>query len=281
MVFNLLVNWQGFVELFTERAQLHLGGHIQANRVIRSASVFQGDLTVITRYLRWMAETNGLPSFFLLVAGFFYCLFRFPEKFCVVFIPIVSYYIFFLRIFEGFHLRYALPVFLLLTWYAGKFASDFIDAKNIPKAFPITIIGLILTHSLVYGFSVNIMLARDPRYTAEEWMERNIPAEAVILAVHPDYSLPRFPRGRDVRYQTLWHGRGDRRQANSIDFNPDYIVVSMDLPVRLKRQAEIEAFFKEQGYQEMASFKSETPFWGAEIQDLFAINQRIVIFRRS
>lgn len=276
MVFNVPFNWQGFAE----HVQFHLGKSMRANRVIReAASVFQGDLTLIGRYLLYIVEANGLPSFLLLVGGFLYCLFKFPGKSWMFLVLIGIYYIFFLRIRGGPHLRYVLPLYLLLTWQAGKFASDLMDLKKIGRALSIILVSLVLVHSLVYGFSVDLLLARDPRYTAEEWMERNIPREATILAVDPDYSLPRFPQGRDVRYRTLWSDSG--RETNIMDLNPDYIVIGMSLPRRLERKSTIEAFFSERGYQPVASFKSEIPFGGAEIVDLHAVNQHIVVFRRS
>ena len=110
-------------------------------------------------------------------------------------------------------------------------------------------------------------------------MEQNIPRGAIILAVNPQYSLPRFPQGRDIRHGTLWSDSG--RETTIIDSNPDYIVIGMSLPRRLERKSKIEAFFSERGYEPVASFKAETPLGGADIVDLHAVNQHIVIFRRS
>ena len=58
-----------------------------------SASVLQGDLTLMGRYLLYLLQANGLPAFLLLLVGFFYCLVKVPEKFWPFIIPIVTYYV--------------------------------------------------------------------------------------------------------------------------------------------------------------------------------------------
>src|SRR3970282_1060428 len=149
----------------------------------------QGDLTLIGKYLVYFVQSNGLPSFLLSAGGFLYCLVRFPEKSWPFLIPIVTYYLFFLRATGADHLRYALPVYLILTWQAGKLAADLIDQKRIPGFLSTAAIVLILAPSLMYGFSLDLLLSRDSRYAAEEWIEKNLPAHAGIVALRPDYSL--------------------------------------------------------------------------------------------
>jgi hypothetical protein len=43
-------------------------------------------------------------------------------------------------------------------------------------------VGLVLTHSLVHGFSLDALLMRDSRYTAEAWMAQNLPKGAIVAA---------------------------------------------------------------------------------------------------
>lgn len=272
VVFNLLFNWQGF----TEHVEFHMARSLKTGRVIReSTSVLQGDFTVITRYLICLLQSNGIPAFLLLVGGFFYCLFKFPGRSWTLLIPMVTYYIFFLRFHGAYHLRYILPVYLLLSWQAGKLAADLLTCRKIPKLISTTGIFLILAHSLVYGFSLDLLLTRDSRYSAEKWMQENIPQGAVVAAHGPSYGLPRFPAGMEVR--RIQSEKGISGDLGSLDAG--YLVLDMSLPGRLKQRSKIYQLLHEMGYLPMASFKSETPIFGA---DLFhAVNPEIVIFENT
>jgi len=272
VVFNLPFNWQGF----TEHVQFHLGSSVKTSRVIReSASVLQGDVTLMTKYVICILQSNGIPAFLLLVAGFFYCLFKLPGRSWTLLIPMLTYYVFFLRSHGGYHLRYILPVYLFLSWQAGKLAADLLACRKIPKLISTTAILLILVHSLAYGFSLDLLLTRDSRYSAEKWMEKNIPQGAVVAAHDPGYGLPRFPPGMQVR-----RIRPDRRINSDVDsLGADYLVLDMSLPERLKQRSKIYQLLHEMGYLPVASFKSKTPIFGA---DLFhAVNPEIIIFEKT
>jgi len=272
LVFNLPFNLQGLAA----HVQFHLGRSVEGGQVIReSASVVHGDLRLITKYLIYFIQANGLPSFLLLIGGFFYCLLRFPKSWILV-IPIVTYYIFFLRIYVADHLRYMLPAYLILTWQAGKFAADLLECRKIPKLISTTAISLILAHSLVYGFSLDLLLIRDSRYSAEKWMKENIPSGTVVAAVGPDYGLPRFLAGMQVRRIRPTRGEINIPLLDSAE--SAYLILNMSLPRRAPQRSAIYQMLQEKDFHPVGSFKSPTPIFGA---DLFhAVNPEIVIFQQ-
>jgi hypothetical protein len=185
----------------------------------------------------------------------------------------LTYYIFFLRIYSADHLRYILPVYLLLTWHAGKFAADLVDYAKIPKSISSAAIILILVHSLVYGFSLDLLLTRDSRYSAEKWMAENIPQGSVVMAHGAGNSLPRFPAGLEVK--RMKSGGGINADMGSL--GADYLVLNLSLSKRLTR-SEIYQFLYDRGFSPVAAFKSPIPIFGAELFN--AVNPEIVIFRR-
>jgi hypothetical protein len=193
----------------------------------------------------------------------------------------VTYYLFFLRIHSTVHVRYLLPVYLLLTWPAGKLAADLLDAKRVLKWLSTAILVLIFSHTLVYGFSVNWLLMHDSRYTAETWMARHIPSKAVVAAVGPAYGLSRFPVGLQVHHLRVksLEQKGRRRLKQQLQaLRPDYVMLNVSHPGRVKRKAHLYQWLRNQGYDAVTSFQSATPFWGA---DLFhAVNPELVIFVR-
>lgn len=289
IIFNPVFNWEGIL--------YHVGRHtstsIKGNWVIGGAeNALQGHLQLLGQYLTFIFQSNGLPAFLLLAGGFFYCLARYAKKSWILIIPMVTYWLFFLQNHGTHHIRYILPVYLLLTWQAGKLGADLHDSKYMPRVLSTTLLFFVLGHSLVRGFSVDVLYTRDPRYTAEKWMEKNIPQGALILGVAPDYSLPRFPEGRQVVRRRLWDWNGNQI-ADITDINADYAVVGMSLPRRVQpskwkkwgknhiKDPKVEKFLRDRGYEEIVSFKSEVPFFGTEIADLHAINPRVVIWKKD
>jgi hypothetical protein len=86
-------------------------------------------------------------------------------------------------------------VYLLFTWQAGKFVADLLASKRMPRFLAMAAIGFVLTRSLVYGFSLDVLLIRDSRYTAEAWMAQNLPKGTTVAVYGSAYSQPRFPKG--------------------------------------------------------------------------------------
>lgn len=209
LVFNLPLNWQGFVD----HVRLHQAkGSVAGSLIIHdSDSILQGELTLITKYLFHLLQINGLPAFLLLLGGFLYCLVKFPAHFCTLMIPIMTYYILFLRLYPVAGLRYLLPVYLLLTWHTGKFVVDLLDYKKLPKLVSTTALLFVLGYSLAYGFSLDLLLLRDSRYYAEQWIKKNIPSGASVVAYGPSYSLPRFPSDMHLNRIDLSRGISDPR----------------------------------------------------------------------
>jgi hypothetical protein len=172
-----------------------------------------------------------------------------------------------------------LPVYLLLTWCSGKLASDALRSTWIPRIIVLMMLGGILFHSMLYGFTVNMMYSRDPRYAAETWMAENIKPGMTIIGIEPGYSLPRFPKEVTVVWRALWDFHGTQ-VGDIIDVKADYVVLGMSIPRRREMKERIGIFFTERGYEEFVVFKSELPFFGREIPNMHIINPCIVVLRR-
>jgi 4-amino-4-deoxy-L-arabinose transferase-like glycosyltransferase len=284
VIFNPVLNWEGF----TAHIARHLGRSVGGSWVVQTSSgALRGHLDLIGRYLDYIRQSNGLPTFVLLAAGFVYCLVRYPKKSLIVALPILTYYLLYLQKFGTHHLRYILPVYILCTWQAGKLASDLVDTKAVPRLVPRLALAVILAHSLLYGFTVDFLYARDPRYAAEQWIGDNIPAGAKILALEPGYSLPRLPTGLEVTQRNLWDFNG-RQVADISDVQADYVIAGMSYPRRAQKKkwkvpwikdVDVNAFLAERGYRAVASFHTPLPPWGADVPDIHVINPRVVIWK--
>jgi 4-amino-4-deoxy-L-arabinose transferase-like glycosyltransferase len=284
VIFNPILNWEGF----TAHLARHAGRSIGGSWVVQTASgSLRGHVVLAGQYLDYIRQSNGLPAFVLLVTGFLYCLVRYPKPSLIITLPIVTYYLLYLRTFGTHHLRYVLPVYLLCTWQAGKLASDLTGVRAIPRPVSQVVVGLILGSALLYGFTVDFLYVRDPRYAAEQWIADHVPPAARVLALEPVYSLPRLPTTIAVTYRNLWDFNGNRI-ADITDVPADYIVVGMSIPRRSGTEKwkvdwvktiDVDGFLTERGYRPVASFKTPLPPWGAEVPDIHVINPRVVIWK--
>jgi 4-amino-4-deoxy-L-arabinose transferase-like glycosyltransferase len=276
LIFNPITNWEGFM--------FHIDRHslrsVRGSWVIRDApSKIQGHIELIYHYMVYIFQSNGPLVFVLLMGGIIYCLIKNPWQSSIIFVPIVSYYIFFLRIHGTHHLRYMLPIYIPLLWFAGKLSSDLFSVRSRFKVLWIILITLILLHSLFYGASVNILYVNDPRYHAEEWINQNIPDRSIILAIDPEYSLPRLPRNQIILQRDLWDFHGNVIDDIK-DIDADYVVLGASIPRRRQRKQEVDKLFRENGFAEVASFGGAFPFWTVEIPNLHILNPRITILQK-
>jgi 4-amino-4-deoxy-L-arabinose transferase-like glycosyltransferase len=274
---NPIMNWDGL----TYHINYHLLSSVRGNWVIRdAASKIQGHLQLLGHYTIFLVQSNGIPVFILFIFGYIYTLIKYPHKSWFFLIPIITYYILFLRVHGTQHLRYILPVFILCTWQAGKFAADLYALRYRGLFILRPPIIAILLYSLLYGVSVNWLYWHDSRYTAEEWLARYVPEDASLVGVGPGYSLPRFRHHTTAQRLDLWNYNGEQI-ADITGLDPDYIVINMSREPMKSKRAEIEEFFKERGYHAIARFKTEVPFFVVEIPDLHTINPELYVYGKQ
>jgi 4-amino-4-deoxy-L-arabinose transferase-like glycosyltransferase len=277
LIFNPITNWEGFI--------FHIDRHslrsVRGSWVIRDApSKIQGHIELIYFYMVYILQSSGPLVFVLLASGIIYGFIKSPGRSAILIVPIICYYIFFLRIHGTYHLRYMLPIYLLLLWFAGKFSADLLSAKAKSRVLSVPLMAIVFIHSFLYGFSVNMLYVNDPRYNAEKWISENIESGSIVIAIEPEYSLPRFGQDYVILRRDLWDFHGNLIDDIK-DIDGDYIVVGMSITRRRERKDEIEKFFSERGFQEIASFLSEFPVIGPVIPNLHILNPKIAILRKT
>jgi 4-amino-4-deoxy-L-arabinose transferase-like glycosyltransferase len=285
VMFNPITNWDGFVAHVARHRFASIGG----NWTLRTAaSAVDGHLQLATAYAGYLAQAGGLAVFALLVAGGLYCAVRAPRTFAIATLPVAAYYLLFLQNFGTHHLRYVLPVFVLLTWHAGRLAADATRATTRWRPLARLGLALVLAHALVHGFTVDYLYARDPRYAAERWMAIHVAPGSTVLGLEPRYSLPRLPKDVHATYRRLWNFNGVL-VADITDVPATWVVAGMSLPRRTGTKGwgvdfilpvDVDAVLRERGYEAVASFETELPFWAVDVPDLHTINPRVVIWRR-
>jgi 4-amino-4-deoxy-L-arabinose transferase-like glycosyltransferase len=277
VTFNIPFNWQGFAA----HVQLHLRRSVTGSYLIEEAgSPVSGEIALLAGYLDFLFQTSVPTVLPLALAGLASGLVLAPRATWLIVPPVVAYYVLFLRLHSTHHLRYALPVFVLLTWPAARLADEWLGAGRRARTVAALVLAGTIGWAILQGLALGVLYTRDSRYAAEAWMREHIPPGATVLGVKPAYSLPRFPPGRKLVLRDLWDYGGEQT-ADIQDVDPDYVVIGMGLQLRREDPARFERFFVDRGYRVAAEFKSPLPRFGREIIELHSINPRIVIFERG
>ena len=277
VAFNVPFNWHG-VARHVER---HLRQSVGGNQLLRQEpSPVRGELALIGSYLRFLGAANAAPVAALLAAGLGWALVRARPLAVLVLVPAVTYYLLFLRLHGTHHLRYVLPVYLLLTWPAAALAARALGDGPARRRLALAALGAALGWGGLEAASVGLRYAHDPRYEAEAWLRAHVPAGATVLGVAPNYTLPRFPPGVRVERREIWD-YGGRQVGDLVDLAPAYVAIGTNLPARRARRERIEEFFQARGYRRQVEFAPRVSFFAREVEDLHSLSPRVAIYARA
>ena len=180
---NVFFNFQGFVNHFEEI--LWARGHYSAfeNTSSQQVALLGQTLLHLKFSLGWpLAVGCGLGIVLALKAW------RKNSRPLWILAFASSYYLFFIAPVLSSWLRYALPIVILLAPFTGHTLAELVRGGLLRKM----VAGVTLFYSLWYAASIDILLLGDSRYDVEQWLAENVPADAVVGYVGPEYYLPRL-----------------------------------------------------------------------------------------
>ena len=185
---NLIFNWEGF----SKHVQLIVSGDA---RIVPSyqQNIF-GQLQILARSFTHIRFSMGWPLYAVCLLGFVRIISNFKKYtlFAALLIPFVSYYLFFIGALWFNPVRYLMPWAIAFALAGGKALAELLNpARQFFKAKVILAIA-ILIYTVAYGFSINLLMVQDSRYTVEAWIERNIEPAASVLGVGDAKYLPRL-----------------------------------------------------------------------------------------
>ena len=146
----------------------------------------------------------------------------------------VSYLLFFLAVVGYVYDRFLLPVVLVLSPFAGLALDRAWSARR--RLGPL-LAAAVLGVSLVRAVGVDLLLVRDARYAAEDWLRREAGTKSLVAAVGP---LEYLPRLQGLRWRRLGPAAA-RIQA----VRPDFVVVNADYAARAEEGTGERAFYSE------------------------------------
>ena len=147
-------------------------------------------------------------------------------------VPAVSYVLFFPLVVLYIYDRFLLPVALVLSLLGGLALSRALRTR--PGAGRAAT-AAVLAFAALRAASVDVLLARDSRYTVEDWLRREVGPAPLVAAVGPLEYLPRFD---GLHWRRL--GPAASRLAQ---VNPEVVVVNADYARRADEGTGERAFY--------------------------------------
>lgn len=205
---NLLFNWAGFIK----RIELMTGLASYNTPEYQSyfANTFGNHWELFVRTIADFIFSLGVPLSIVCLLGLLQAFrnLRHHKILLFLLVPILSYYITFISIILYSRDRFLLPVVLILSIFAGNLLDKILSSFHRRTAawrFSQVAIAGIFTYTLIYSFSVNLMMHQDSRYDAEAWMRQNIPQNSSVVMQGWQHFLPRKEvlNIKSVKYRDL------------------------------------------------------------------------------
>ena len=175
--------------------------------------------------LRAIVFTMGVPALCAALAGLALAAARPREHrlLLATLVPALSYGLTFIAVVLYVYDRFVLPIAIVLALFAGRALAEAL-ARSRARWAPTAAAALVVAFSALRVLSVDVLMARDSRYAAEEWLREHEPPPALVAATGPLEYLPRMD------------GLQWRRMGPALDrlrrVDPDFVVVNDDFARR-------------------------------------------------
>jgi len=277
LIQNFAFNYQGFVEHFKLVT-------VWANQYGRLYEhTLSGHLKMLWQTLKHLRFCFGWPLFCVCGAGLVVSLF--PRKKAGLLhwllVPGISYYAFLISLTLSNYDRYLIPLGIILAFFGGKFVSDLLQPGQKLAGLKLALISFIFIYSFFYAFSVDILMIKDSRYSAERWMKARLSLSTRLGVVDNREYLPRL---EGYNWKFFWPTREHLEQIN-----PDYIIINVDYTYKVEKNEPRYKFYLELArgnfpYKLEWNHKSRSKLVLLNLEGIYTnldkINPRIQIFRR-
>ncbi len=289
---NIFFNFTGFlnhVRLITGEGSVPYAKY---------APTLLGRLELLWTTVSRLAMSLTAPLFVLSLIGSVYCAFKFPRYSLPLLFLAASYYVTFINVVGYVPLRFVLPIGIIIAFFGGKLLSEVWQQGPWQKLRRVAIC-VAYAYAALFAVQLDLLLLRDPRYAAEEWLQERLKPGDLIETFSPSDTFfkhyPRFPiwvkvRSSKLQSGTQWEIRETEHKMLPNLYTgrepPEYIVLSkfsygglLALKAEHSDEARVlnDLFEGRTDYSLAATFETPTlvPIDG------LSINSRIDIFARS
>ena len=249
-LYNMVFNWRGFVD------------HIRLVRGFGEAArdfpgTVDGQIRMAGHSARMLRWSMGWPLLLLAVAGVAHAIRRREDRWLLwLLVPAVSYYLAFIAVSGVAYDRFFLGVMAILAVFAGVACAHLWRTPR--RVLGRGLILLAMLYSLSYAGSINVMLNRDARYAAEDWMSKNIPVDMPVGMLVPSLYAPRISARPRVELEASLEGLTGPR--------PCFVVVNTRYAARFAGSAAGQELLAalasgSLSYREVFRYRGTLPAW--------------------
>ncbi|MFN7979462.1 MAG: glycosyltransferase family 39 protein [Vicinamibacterales bacterium] len=237
---NLIFNFDGFVS--------HVKVMATGSSGFRTyESTARGQLAMVTDALAMVPWTFGTPTAIVIAGSLMLAWRARREALVVLLLPIVSYYLTFTLVIQYQYDRFYLAPAVLLAAVGGVGMAWLAASTALWARVSVAVAAV---HVLLLGSSIDLLMARDSRFAAEAWLERQVDGGEIVGLAGPQAYLPRAGRLPVTNVEYDW------AQVESAP--PEFLVVNAEFASRARH---IDFFGPLLGgshplYREAARFKS-------------------------
>jgi len=186
LIYNLPVNAAGFAA--------HIRTLVGASGGYRAYEpTWSGRLALLDVTIRLVGRSWGWPMFLVAVIGAALALVSPTRRRIAMWLllPVVSYYLTFINVVLYSYDRFLLPVCFVLALFGGYALDRFTLASSFRVWRRAAVAGM-FAYTFLYSVTVDVLMLRDSRYAAEEWLRRHVDDEAVVAASSVITYMPRL-----------------------------------------------------------------------------------------
>lgn len=214
---NVFFNWAGFVDHWSFWLS---GGAFVAGQRAESP----GLLHVMGRIWEDLGGAMGRPLVLVTLAGLVWGCARYRRwgRLRLLLVPGVSYFVISVVYPAFVSLRILIPVVAILAVFGGALVAD---AARQPRArwVLVPVFALAWGWGLLFALQGDLLMRRDGRRLAEEWLQANVPTTASIASCSAAVDLPRLDI---LGYEPVWVLRNENCLQALATLQPDYVAVS-------------------------------------------------------
>jgi hypothetical protein len=177
---------------------------------------FAGQWGLLRLTLDLDVRTWGWPLFVASVAGYVIAMSRARMRASALVVSLVAltYYAGFIAVVLYDYDRYLLPICVVQALFAGVLLDALVRRRAGAAVAAVTV-----AYSVLYACTVDVLMLRDTRYDAENWLEAHAGRERLVATTFPDVVNPRTLNFRSVDIHTT----GDLAK-----WDPDFFVLNTD-----------------------------------------------------
>lgn len=215
-----------------------------------------GQVRLLASTVRHVVFVLGLPAFLAGGLGLVEAIRERANRWLLLLVPAVSFYLCFLCVVLYVYDRFALPIAIALAFFGGRTLSRHWDDGRWPRAAARAGAALILAYGLTRVIGIDLSMTNDTRYAAEDWLKAHAGGGSVGAIGPPEY-LPRFDglNGRPI-------GPAIARLEKVA---PDFVTVNADYAARAEEGSAEHALYQglargTLGYREVWRHRYQAPW---------------------